>query len=88
MTILTIENLYGMMTVLNGGHHGGRLHWRAANQFEIKIKGKFSPLEYDQARNLALQIIIGANLPAIALKRVMRAQRPSNRASSETKKMF
>lgn len=88
MTHITIENRYGNMIAHTEVLEGSRLEWRAANQFEIRIKGKFSPLEYDQARNLALQIIIGAHLPAIALKRVMRAQRPNNRASSETKKMF
>lgn len=87
MTHITIENVYGMITVLTGEHHGGRLEWVAANQFEIKIKGKFSPLDYDAARNLALQVILGANLPAIALKRVNRAKRP-NRLSTETKRMF
>lgn len=88
MTIITIENHYGNMRVHDGALPDSRLEWFAANQFEIRIKGAFKPLDYDAARNLALQFIIGRNLPAIALKRVLKARRPSNRSSSDTKKMF
>lgn len=88
MTIITIENLYGNMRVSEGALENSRLEWRAANQFEIRIKGAFKPLEYDAARNLALQYIIGNHLPAIALKRVVKSQRPNNHASSDTRKMF
>jgi len=88
MTHITIENKYGVIVVHRETIDGSRLEWVAANQFEIAIKGAFKPLEYDAARNLALQVIIDARLPAIALKRVMRGKRPSNRLSSDTRKMF
>lgn len=88
MTIITIENFYGNMRVHREKLSESRVEWVAANQFEIRLKGAFKPLEYDAARNLALQVIIDAHLPAIALKRVMRAQRPNNRKSTETKRMF
>lgn len=88
MTIITIENFYGNMRVHDSALPDSRLEWRAANQFEIRIKGAFKPLEYDAARNLALQVIIGVHLPAIALKRVHKAKRPTNRQSTETKRMF
>lgn len=88
MTIITIENKYSMIVVHREKIDGSRLEWRAAQQFEVYIKGAFSPLEYDCARNLALQVIIDAHLPAIALKRVMRGQRPTKTMSTETKRMF
>jgi hypothetical protein len=88
MTLITIENKYGVIVVHRERLIGARREWTAANQFDLFLKGAFSPLEYDQARNLALQVIIDARLPAIALKRVVRGQRISNRLSSDTKKMF
>jgi len=87
MTIITIENKWGNMVAHTGRMKDSRKEWVAANQFEIYIKGAFKPLEYDQARNLALQVIIGAHLPAIALKRVSKPKRPSN-FTTETKRMF
>jgi hypothetical protein len=88
MQIVTIENHYGNMFVHRGKAPDSHVEWIAANQFEIRLKGAFKPLEYDAARNLALQVITDARLPAIALKRVVRGNRPNNRAASETKKMF
>lgn len=88
MNVLTIENKYGVMVVHTSKLEKARHEWTAANQFDIYIKGVFKPLDYDAARNLALQAIIGASLPAIALKRVTKAMRPNNRLSSDTRKMF
>lgn len=87
MIVITIENHYGNMFVHRAKAPDSRVEWVAGNQFEIRLKGAFKPLEYDAARNLALQVIIDAHLPAIALKRVMKAQRPNNR-KTDTKRMF
>lgn len=88
MRHITIENSYGCIRVKEGALDGSRLEWRAAGQFEIWIRGAFKPLDYDAARNLALQVIIDARLPAIALKRVSRAKVTSRRNHTETKRMF
>lgn len=88
MILITIKAKYGMVVCLQGRNKGSRLEWIAANQFEFYLEGAFSPLDYDSARNLALQTIIGAHLPAIALKRVSRPKRQSKKSQSETKGMF
>lgn len=88
MILITIRNNYGVITSIRSQVKFGRLEWVAANQFEFRLVGSFKPLEYDAARNLALQTIIDAHLPAIALKRVMRAKPSSKKTSSETKRMF
>ena len=88
MTIITIENHYGNMFVHRAKAPDSRVEWVAGNQFEIRLKGAFKPLEYDAARNLALQVIIDARLPAIALKRVNKPQRQSRKNQTETKRMF
>lgn len=87
MIHITIENKGYAIIVHRERLKDARHEWTAANQFDVFIKGAFKPLEYDVARNLALQVIIDANLPVIALKRISKPMR-SKILSSDTKKMF
>lgn len=88
MTLITIENRGYAIIVHRERLKGSRREWTVANQFDIYLKGPFGRLDYSSATNLALQVILDANLPAIALKRVFSARTRTNKVSPETVDMF
>ena len=87
MRLITIVNRYGCLSVVEGQEDASRLEWRDNTRaLEVYIKGAFTPLEYAQAANLALNVCIDMHIPAIALKRV---KPPLSRVFiTETKDMF
>lgn len=71
MRLITIVNRYGVLTVEEGRLDDSRREWTAANSIDVYVKGGFTDIEYAQAANLAMNVCLGMNIPAIALKRVV-----------------
>ena len=87
MRLITIINRYGCLSVAEGQEDASRLEWRDNTRaLEVYIKGAFTPTEYAQAANLALNVCIGMHIPAVALKRVKSS--PSRVLITETRDMF
>lgn len=87
MITVKITNHYGNLEVKEGEKGFSRqLEWRAAGA-ECYLVGPFKPLEYDQARNLFLQVCIAAHIPAISVRRAKHAP-PKRQINTDTKRMF
>lgn len=78
MRLITIDKTYEGLRVSEGASDGSRIEWTATGALSIHLKGAFAPMEYEQAANLALNIALGMNIPAISFRRVMKPSAKKN----------